>query len=73
VQRMELVMGDVIRTVTGGGGGYGDPREREVGRVAEDVRDGLLGADAAAEVYGVVVGPDGTATRSAAGNGADAR
>jgi len=73
VRRMELAAGDVIRTVTGGGGGYGDPREREVERVAADVLDGLLDPAAAAAVYGVVVGPDGAATRSATGDGVAAR
>ena len=28
--------------MTGGGGGYGDPREREPERVAADVRDGYV-------------------------------
>lgn len=52
-----VVAGDVIRIVTGGGGGYGDPREREPERVAADVLDGYLTAEEAAETYGVVVDP----------------
>jgi N-methylhydantoinase B len=61
VRRMELAQGDVIRTVTGTGGGYGDPRERELDRVAGDVLDGLVSAADAEAIYGVVVLPDGTA------------
>lgn len=38
-----------------GGGGYGDPLERPPERVCRDVRDGLVGADAARDVYGVIV------------------
>ncbi len=40
---------------TAGGGGHGDPREREVASVVADVRDGLLSVESAAAVYGVAV------------------
>jgi N-methylhydantoinase B len=36
-----------------GGGGYGDPLEREPGLVARDVADGLVSAERAREVYNV--------------------
>ena len=39
----------------GGGGGYGNPLERSVEEVAEDVRQGYVTVKAAAELYGVVV------------------
>ena len=45
--------GDVIRIVTGNGGGYGDPHERDRGAVLEDVDSGYLTASRAAEAYGV--------------------
>ena len=38
-----------------GGGGYGDPLDREPWRVLSDVRDGYVSVDAAREFYGVVV------------------
>jgi N-methylhydantoinase B len=41
----------------GGGGGYGDPLERAVKEVADDVRQGYVSIKAAAELYGVVVDP----------------
>jgi N-methylhydantoinase B len=44
-----------------GGGGYGDPIDRDPARVLEDVARGLVTTDAAREVYGVVV--DGAAAR----------
>lgn len=47
-----LAPGDRIRYQTPGGGGYGDPREREPELVAEDVQQGYVSAVAAREVYG---------------------
>jgi N-methylhydantoinase B len=38
-----------------GGGGYGDPYERDPERVARDVRDGLVSRESAFEHYGVVL------------------
>jgi N-methylhydantoinase B len=47
---------DAIRVgVSTGGGGYGLPHERDVERVREDVRDGILSRHAAATVFGVIV------------------
>jgi N-methylhydantoinase B len=38
-----------------GGGGYGDPLEREPNLVARDVEDGLISVERAREIYGVVL------------------
>jgi N-methylhydantoinase B len=38
-----------------GGGGYGDPLTRPLENVERDVRDGLVSAEAAATIYGVVM------------------
>jgi N-methylhydantoinase B len=46
-----LQEGDVIRITTGSGAGYGDPRERDPESVRSDLRDGLLGAARARDVY----------------------
>lgn len=46
---------DVIRIMTGAGGGLGNPRDRDPAKVREDVRNGYLTAEHAAEVYGVKV------------------
>jgi N-methylhydantoinase B len=63
-----LLPGDVVEATFGGGGGYGDPLEREPERVARDVAQGYVSASAAERVYGVVVGTKGVvdevATRS---------
>ena len=62
---VRLGAGDRIRTVTSGGGGYGDPLERETDRVAVDVRQGFIGPALAAEEYGVVCDDAGTVDEAA--------
>jgi N-methylhydantoinase B len=46
--------GQTITNMNPGGGGYGDPFDRLVERVAEDLRNGLVSVRGAAEDYGVV-------------------
>ena len=48
-----------------GGGGYGDPFERDPDRVRDDVRNELVSPEAAARDYGVVLGADGSVDLSA--------
>jgi N-methylhydantoinase B/oxoprolinase/acetone carboxylase alpha subunit len=38
-----------------GGGGWGSPLQRDPGRVATDVRNGIVSREAADELYGVVL------------------
>lgn len=47
--------GAIFRYMTAGGGGWGNPLEREPDRVRQDVRDGYLSIAAAERDYGVVV------------------
>jgi N-methylhydantoinase B len=53
--------------MTGGGGGYGSPTERDPERVRDDVIDGFVSREAAERDYGVVLDGglevDGDATR----------
>jgi N-methylhydantoinase B len=42
-----------------GGGGYGDPLDREPERLAKDVRERIVTVERAADVYGVVVDDQG--------------
>jgi N-methylhydantoinase B len=53
----QLKAGDAYRISSGGGGGYGLAFERRAEDVAEDVRQGYVSVQAAAERYGVVVDP----------------
>jgi N-methylhydantoinase B len=47
-----LKRGDVVLTQTGGGGGYGDPAQRDPEAVRLDVVDGFVSPQAARDVYG---------------------
>jgi N-methylhydantoinase B len=61
-----LQVGDVVLIDTSGGGGFGDPLEREPERVMADVGEGYVSDGAAKERYGVIAdqqGIDATATR----------
>jgi N-methylhydantoinase B len=53
-----LQNGDVVTMEAAGGGGYGDPMERDPERVTEDVQNGYLTLEHARAAYGVVVDPD---------------
>ena len=57
---------EVVSVQTPGGGGYGDPLERDPQAVLADVRDGKVSAAKAAEEYGVVIddGVDTAATEA---------
>lgn len=48
---------DVCFFMSGGGGGYGDPIERDSELVLRDVKRGNVSIKAAREVYGVVISP----------------
>ena len=52
--------GDQLWEYISGGGGYGDPLEREPDLVLGDVLDGKVSAAAAETLYGVVLSADGT-------------
>jgi N-methylhydantoinase B len=47
-----LEAGDIVSVRSGGGGGWGDPVTRDGDRVAADVRDGLISAGQAQDIYG---------------------
>jgi N-methylhydantoinase B len=49
-----VVAGQLVRVVTTGGGGWGDPLEREVEWVRQDVVEGKVSREAARQDYGVV-------------------
>ncbi len=50
-----LAAGDRLRAVDNGGGGYGDPLERESERVLADVAERYVSRQQAEAVYGVVI------------------
>jgi N-methylhydantoinase B len=50
-QRLAIVAGDRLVASTGGGGGYGDPRERDPLAVERDLREEKISVDAARDLY----------------------
>jgi N-methylhydantoinase B len=68
VASVPLRPGDVVRTVTGNGAGYGDPRERDPELVRADVLDGVVTVEEAREAYGVELDDEQSAHRERAGS-----
>jgi N-methylhydantoinase B len=65
VSGFSLELGDVLLMESSGGGGFGDPLERDPERVAADAAEGYVTSAAAAAIYGVVLregAPDAAAT-----------
>ncbi len=56
-----VLKGQIVRVVTTGGGGWGDPLEREPALVLADVVEGRVSVDRARDDYGVVLAGVGTA------------
>ena len=51
--------GDLLVLQSAGGGGYGDPLERDPAAVLDDLREGYVTPERARDVYGVLLRPDG--------------
>jgi N-methylhydantoinase B len=62
---VSLLAGETIISISCGGGGYGDPLERKVEKVALDVAEGWVSRERALNVYGVVLTDDGGVDTSA--------
>lgn len=58
IARHPLERGDVVRLITGVGGGYGDPRTRDPCHVQDDVRNQFMTTAQARELYGVALDPN---------------
>ena len=66
---MEFHAGDVMRYVLAGGGGWGDPLERDTDAVLADARNEIISTNSARQEYGVVIDDqswtvDGAATKA---------
>ena len=61
---VELVSGDAFSRPSSGGGGFGDPLNRDLQAVLEDVIDGYVTTSRAELDYGVVIDDSGEMTRS---------
>lgn len=61
VTNHRLRAGDILTMRCPGGGGLGDPLERDPALVLRDVEDGIVSPEAARAIYGVVLAEDGRA------------
>ena len=50
--------GTILFQQAGGGGGYGDPFERNPEQVAREVKNGIISIRKAEELYGVIINPE---------------
>jgi N-methylhydantoinase B len=57
--------GEIVVSVCTGGGGYGSPLERDLDRVAEDLREGWITEARARDVYGLALDERGAVDRAA--------
>ncbi|MGE7272531.1 hydantoinase B/oxoprolinase family protein [Brevibacillus panacihumi] len=55
--RYPLNRGDVVKLMTGTGGGYGHPYKRPAKKVAEDAKNSYITVSQAADKYGVLLDP----------------
>ena len=55
---LALHCGDVLRVMTSGGGGWGNPAERDPLQVLQDVKDGFVSLQSARKEYAVVIEAD---------------
>src|SRR5207247_1685537 len=63
--RQSVPGGDFIRLELPGGGGFGNPAERDPEQVALDVADGLISRGTAEHEYRVALAADGSVDRDA--------
>lgn len=56
---LELEAGDVVRITSPCGGGFGNPLERDLGDISDEIKSGMLSRERAEEVYAVAFGADG--------------
>ena len=59
VAALTVEPGHRLTSISPGGGGYGDPLDREPDRVAADAAEGRIHPDSVGAVYGVVLTPEG--------------
>ena len=51
--KIRLMPTEIIRMAHGGGGGYGNPKDRELQQIKEDLKNELIAEDVAKGIYGL--------------------
>jgi len=64
VEDVHVEEGDQLHFITWGGGGWGDPLDRDPALVGKEITQGLVTVEGA-KAYGVVAGPDGAVDHAA--------
>ncbi|MET0363672.1 MAG: hydantoinase B/oxoprolinase family protein [Sphingobium sp.] len=64
VEDLEVEANDILHFITWGGGGWGDPFDRDPALIAKEIEQGLVTAEGA-KAYGVVIAADGSVDASA--------
>ncbi|WP_336951494.1 hydantoinase B/oxoprolinase family protein [Sphingobium aromaticivastans] len=70
VEDMAVEANDILHFVTWGGGGWGDPLDRDPALVAKEITQGLVTAEGA-KAYGVVIAADGSVDEAATAGSRD--
>jgi N-methylhydantoinase B len=58
IANFKLKKGDIVSIRSGGGGGWGEPSQRDPELVLNDVKDGLITPRQAYETYKVLIEPE---------------
>ena len=64
VEDLEVEANDVLHFITWGGGGWGDPLERNPALIVKEIEQGLVTAEGA-RAYGVIIASDGSVDTAA--------
>ena len=56
---IKINRGQHLRLETPGGGGYGDPFERDPDAILSDIKDGYVSVESAKHQYGVIIDQNG--------------
>ncbi|MGW4339222.1 hydantoinase B/oxoprolinase family protein [Rhodococcus koreensis] len=65
-EQLTLAPGQTVVSISCGGGGYGNPFERDIKRIVDDIIDGLITKEKATAAYGVVFEDDSLAVDASA-------
>ncbi|MGN6768748.1 MAG: hydantoinase B/oxoprolinase family protein [Rhizobiaceae bacterium] len=65
IDQLPVNKGDVVTFLSPGGGGYGDPFERDPAAVTRDVQLGFVSSEGARDDYGVAIMADGSVDEAA--------
>lgn len=66
MRREKMLTGEVFENMSAGGGGWGDPLDRDVNLILDDVENFKVSLESARDIYGIEILADGTYRESQA-------